>query len=223
MAAYSILQYAFIVGIGRNENYADVQMEVTLGMIVTGTLPWARGLLLFPAQMLGGIVAAALVACLFPGPLVVETKLNAETSIARGVFIEMFLTAELVLTVLFLAAEKSKATFIAPVGIGLALFVAELTGSSSFKLSFSGQVSELTIVCQGVLFTGGSLNPTRSFGPCVVNREFPGHHWIYWIGPFLGALISAGYYKFAKFFNYEEANPGQDASHNSEENSDKNR
>lgn len=40
----------------------------------------------------------------------------------------MFLTAELVLTVLFLAAEKSKATFIAPVGIGLALFVAELTG-----------------------------------------------------------------------------------------------
>lgn len=40
----------------------------------------------------------------------------------------MFLTAELVLTILFLAAEKTKATFIAPVGIGLALFVAELTG-----------------------------------------------------------------------------------------------
>lgn len=97
-------------------------------MMVTGTLPVVRGLLLFPAQMLGGIIAAALVACLFPGPLLVETKLNASTSIARGVFIEMFLTAELVLTVLFLAAEKSKATFIAPVGIGLALFVAELTG-----------------------------------------------------------------------------------------------
>lgn len=40
----------------------------------------------------------------------------------------MFLTAELVLTILFLAAEKTKATFIAPVGIGLAMFVAELTG-----------------------------------------------------------------------------------------------
>ncbi|MCJ1264595.1 hypothetical protein MMC22_004468 [Lobaria immixta] len=175
---------------------------VTLGMMITSTLPWARGLLLFPAQMLGGIVAAALVACLFPGPLAVETKLNADTSIARGVFIEMFLTAELVLTVLFLAAEKSKATFIAPVGIGLALFVAELTG---------------------VYFTGGSLNPTRSFGPCVVNHEFPGHHWIYWVGPFLGALVSAGYYKFAKFFNYEAANPGQDDSHQSEGGSDKNR
>ncbi|MCJ1423585.1 hypothetical protein MMC29_001469 [Sticta canariensis] len=176
---------------------------VTLGMMVTSTLPWVRGLLLFPAQMLGGIVAAAIVACLFPGPLAVGTKLNAETSIVRGVFIEMFLTAELVLTVLFLAAEKSKATFIAPVGIGLALFVAELTG---------------------VYFTGGSLNPTRSFGPCVVNGDFPGHHWIYWIGPILGALVSAGYYKFAKYFNYEQANPGQDDSHqHSEESSDKNR
>lgn len=41
----------------------------------------------------------------------------------------MFLTAELVLTVLFLAAEKSKATFLAPVAIGLSLFVAELTGT----------------------------------------------------------------------------------------------
>lgn len=101
--------------------------------MVSSTLPWVRGLLLFPAQMLGGMVAAALVAALLPGPLVVETKLNAGTSIVRGVFIEMFLTAELVLTILFLAAEKSKATYIAPVGIGLALFVAELTGSSSVK------------------------------------------------------------------------------------------
>lgn len=40
----------------------------------------------------------------------------------------MFLTAELILTVLFLAAEKSKATFLAPVAIGLALFVSELAG-----------------------------------------------------------------------------------------------
>jgi aquaporin related protein len=40
----------------------------------------------------------------------------------------MFLTAELVFTIFMLAAEKHKATFIAPIGIGLALFVAELSG-----------------------------------------------------------------------------------------------
>ena len=97
-------------------------------MCITGSLPWVRGLLLFPAQMLGGMVSAALVKCMFPGPLIVETTLANGTSPAQGCFIEMFLTAELILTVLFIAVEKQKATFVAPVAIGLALFVAELTG-----------------------------------------------------------------------------------------------
>ena len=98
-------------------------------MVITGTLPPIRGLLLFPSQMLGGMVAAGLVSCMFPGTLAVETQLTSGTSIAQGLFIEMFCTAELVFAILMLAAEKSKATFIAPVGIGLALFVAELGGS----------------------------------------------------------------------------------------------
>lgn len=101
---------------------------MTFGLVLAGGLPPIRGALLFIPQMLGGMVAAALVKCMFPGPLTVQTKLAGGTSIAQGLFIEMFLTAELLLTVLFLAAEKSKVTFIAPVGIGLALFVAELTG-----------------------------------------------------------------------------------------------
>ncbi|KAI9870583.1 MAG: hypothetical protein M1823_008696, partial [Watsoniomyces obsoletus] len=89
--------------------------------------PWMRSLFLLPAQLLGGIVAAALVSCMFPGPMdVYQTRLSAGTSIAQGLFIEMFLTALLVFVILMLAAEKHQATFIAPVGIGLALFVAEL-------------------------------------------------------------------------------------------------
>lgn len=42
--------------------------------------------------------------------------------------IEMFLTAQLVFTIFMLAAEKHKGTFIAPIGIGLSLFIAELSG-----------------------------------------------------------------------------------------------
>lgn len=69
----------------------------------------------------------------------------------------------------------------------------------------------------GVYFTGGSLNPTRSFGPCVATRKFQHYHWIYWLGPALGAAVAAGYYRFAKAFDYEEANPGQDKSDQSYE------
>jgi aquaporin related protein len=126
----------------------------------------------------------------------VSTSLGPGVSIARGLFIEMFLTAELVFTICMLAAEKHKGTFIAPIGIGLALFIAELSG---------------------VYFTGGSLNPARSFGPCVVLRSFPTYHWIYWLGPSLGALIAVGFYRFCKVLEYETANPGQDFNEKEDE------
>lgn len=64
----------------------------------------------------------------------------------------------------------------------------------------------------GVYFTGGSLNPARSFGPAVVIRSFEHYHWIYWVGPILGALLAAAFYKFIKVLEYETANPGQDAN-----------
>ena len=49
----------------------------------------------------------------------------------------MFLTSQLVITIFLLAAEKHKGTFLAPIGIGLSLFIAELSG---------------------VFFTGGKLS-----------------------------------------------------------------
>ncbi|KAL9060113.1 MAG: hypothetical protein Q9206_001158 [Seirophora lacunosa] len=117
----------------------------------------------------------------------------AGTSVAQGLFIEMFLTAQLVFTIFMLAAEKHKATYIAPVGIGLSLFVAELTG---------------------VYYTGGSVNPARSFGPSVVLHSFYKYDWIelqiYWLGPVFGALLVSGFYEFIKMLEYETANPGQD-------------
>jgi hypothetical protein len=139
--------------------------------------------------MLAGICSAAVVSAILPGPLNVSTTLGAGTSITRGVFLEMFLTSFLVFTIFMLAAEKHKATFLAPIGIGLALFVAELVG---------------------VFFTGGSLNPTRSFGPCVVTRNFPGYHYIYWFGPVMGTLLAWGMYRIVKLVEYQTVNPGQD-------------
>lgn len=148
-----------------------------------------RAALCFVAQILGGIAAAAVVQAILPGPLNISTALGGADSIARGLFLEMFLTSELVLAILFLAAEKHKATYLAPIGIGLSLFVAELCG---------------------VYYTGGSLNPARSFGPDVVTGYFNHYHWIYWVGPLLGSLLAVAFYKLMKLGDYETVNPGQD-------------
>lgn len=62
-----------------------------------------------------------------------------------------------------------------------------------------------------VFFTGGSLNPARSVGPDIVLGKFDGYHWIYWVGPLLGAIIAVLFYRLIKFLEYETANPGADS------------
>jgi aquaporin related protein len=62
----------------------------------------------------------------------------------------------------------------------------------------------------GDYYTGGSLNPARSLGPDVINRNFPGYHWIYWVGPLLGSLLASGFYHFLCLVRWERINPGQD-------------
>jgi hypothetical protein len=47
--------------------------------------------------------------------------------------------------------------------------------------------------------------------PSAVAHDFSNYHYIYWFGPAMGALLAGGYYIFVKYFNYEEANPGQGA------------
>lgn len=160
-------------------------------MWLAGAVPLIRSVLIAISQILGAITASAIVLGIFPGKLAVQTTLSQGTSTLQGFLIEVFLTFQLLTSILLLAGEKHAATFIAPIGIGLSLFIAELSGVS---------------------FTGGSLNPARSFGPALVLGDFPAEHWIYWAGPAIGAVLAAGLYKFLKILDYERANPGQDSA-----------
>ncbi|KAI1759968.1 aquaporin-like protein [Hypoxylon sp. FL1150] len=164
---------------------------VSLGMMVIGAIGYVRGVLIIISQIAGGIAASAVLLGIQPGELTVGTSLGGGTSTVQGLFIEMFLTAQLVFTIFMLAAEKHRATFIAPIGIGLSLFIAEL---------------------MGVYYTGGSLNPARSFGPNVVMASFEHYHWIYWVGPIMGSLLASAFYTAIKALEYETVNPEQDHS-----------
>lgn len=164
---------------------------VTLGMVMVKSLSYTRGILLCGAQIVGSIITSLIVKVLFPVDFNVRTTLSEDTSLVQGVFIEGLLTAELVFAIFMLAKEKHRATYLAPIGIGIALFIAELVG---------------------VYYTGGSLNPARSFGPCVVTGIWDKEHWIYWVGPCCGAIGAVGFYNFIKVLEYEMANPGQDSA-----------
>ena len=67
-------------------------------------------------------------------------------------------------------------------------------------------------MCIGVFWTGGSLNPARSFGPAVAIRQFNSNQWIYWVGPLAGAIFAVLLYKLIKSLEYETANPDPEAA-----------
>lgn len=100
---------------------------VAIAMFVTGGIDILRLVLVITAQLVGSIAASGLVVGLLPGEgIQAQTSLGDGISVARAFFLEIFLTAQLVLVIFMLAVEKHHATAVAPIGIGLALFIAQM-------------------------------------------------------------------------------------------------
>ena len=62
------------------------------------------------------------------------------------------------------------------------------------------------LVCISISTSGASMNPARSFGVAVISGQWV-HHWIYWAGPYGGAMLAA------LAFNYFGAFPKESRSH----------
>ncbi|KIM23381.1 hypothetical protein M408DRAFT_321069 [Serendipita vermifera MAFF 305830] len=161
--------------------------SVTLALRLIGQITTMQLVLYIIAQLVGSIAASAVILGLFPGPLFIRSKLGEGTTLAQGVFLEMFATSILILAILMLAAEKSRATPMAPIGISMTLFACHLFSISA---------------------TGTSLNPARTFGPAVI-AGFRSDHWVYWVGPFAGSCLSVAFYAWLKHTRYWDINPHQ--------------
>lgn len=150
----------------------NLNPAVTLALLLARAIPPVRAVIMWIAQMVAGMAAAGAASAMTPGEIKFANALGGGCSKSRGLFIEMFGTTILCLTVLMMAVEKHRATPMAPMAIGISLFIGHL-------------------VC--VYYTGAGLNPARSFGPAVAARSFPVYHWIYWLGllwvPFAPSLF----------------------------------
>jgi len=164
--------------------------DVSLSLLLVGCIGPRRFILYCIAQLVGAISAAGIVLALTPGPVTYNT-IPSNVNRAQAVFIEMFITAALCLSVLMLAAEKHSSTPFAPIGIGLTLFACHLFA---------------------VPYTGAGMNTARAFGPAVVSGFPSNTQWIYWLGPCLGSLLATAIYISLKHFQYWTLNPGQEAT-----------
>ena len=67
------------------------------------------------------------------------------------------------------------------------------------------------MIYSGATYTGASLNPARSFAVNVVRGQFQSYHWIYWVGPGLGALLATGFYLLIQKLEFWTIDSGADS------------
>lgn len=94
----------------------------------------------------------------------------------HAVLLEVVMTFGLVYTVYATAIDPKRGHIatVAPLAIGFVVGANILAGGP---------------------FDGATMNPARPFGPALVGWRWR-HHWIYWVGPFVGAALAGLVYEF---------------------------
>ncbi|MED6157034.1 putative aquaporin TIP2-2 [Stylosanthes scabra] len=162
--------FALFVGVSIAANISGGHLNpaVTFGLAIGGNITLLTGLFYWIAQLLGSIVASLLLS--YVTAKSIPTHGVAGINAFAGVVFEIVVTFGLVYTVYATAADPKKGSLgtIAPIAIGF------IVGAN--------------ILAAGP-FSGGSMNPARSFGPAVVSGNFA-DNWIYWVGPLIGGGLA---------------------------------
>jgi aquaporin Z len=170
---HALVLTAIVYAIGYRSG-AQVNPAVTIGLLVARKIGSKEAVIYIIAQIIGAIIAAAVVYTMFGSAMSASVTLPSENNVVRALILETVMTFTLVYVVLATTTSKNfKIAPLAGVAIGFTL---------GLNVIFGGSI------------TGGSLNPARSFGPALIMGNF-NYHWIYWIAPIVGGLIAAGLYK----------------------------
>lgn len=151
---------------------AHFNPAVTVAFALTRHFPWREVPLYVAAQLLAATLGAATLHALF-GPVANLGATLPAGSALQSLGLEVLLTAVLMFVIISVATDTRAVGQLAAVAIGATVALDALWG---------GPIS------------GASMNPARSFGPALVANAWASH-WIYWLGPLLGAVGGASLYQ----------------------------
>ncbi|XP_040379615.1 probable aquaporin PIP2-3 [Oryza brachyantha] len=163
-----------------------INPAVTFGLFLARKVSLVRAVLYIVAQSLGAICGVGLVKG-FQSAYYVRygggaNELSDGYSKGTGLAAEIIGTFVLVYTVFSATdpkrnARDSHVPVLAPLPIGFAVFMVHLAT---------------------IPITGTGINPARSLGAAVIyNQHKAWHdHWIFWVGPLIGAAIAAAYHQY---------------------------
>ncbi|CAD6268488.1 unnamed protein product [Miscanthus lutarioriparius] len=163
-----------------------INPAVTFGLFVGRKLSLVRTLLYIVAQCLGAICGVGIVKGIMKHPY--NSLGGGANEVSTGYTIGGALAAEIVGTFILVytvfsatdpkrtARDCSFVPVLLPLPIGFAVFVVHLAT---------------------IPITGTGINPARSLGVAVLYNQHAAwkDHWIFWVGPLIGATVAALYHK----------------------------
>ncbi|KDP28617.1 hypothetical protein JCGZ_14388 [Jatropha curcas] len=162
-----------------------INPAVTFGLLLARKVSLTRAIFYMVMQCLGAICGAGVVKGFQPTPYQMggggANMVQPGYSKGDGLGAEIVGTFVLVYTVFSAtdakrSARDSHVPILAPLPIGFAVFVVNMAT---------------------IPITGAGINPARSLGAAVIYNNDNGwdDHWIFWVGPFIGAALAALYHQ----------------------------
>jgi aquaporin NIP len=170
-ASFGLVVMAMIAALGHVSG-AHFNPAVTLAFAWIRHFPW-RHVPLYVAGQVAGAVAGALTVRLFFGSAGQTGATLPAGSPLQALGVEAVLTAVLMFVITSVATDTRAVGQLAALAIG---------GTVALDALWGGPV------------TGASMNPARSFGPALVSGLWEAH-WVYWLGPVIGATLGAALYQ----------------------------
>lgn len=171
----SVVAMAYTIG---SISGCHINPAITLGVACSGRMEWKEACGYWAGQLVGGIVAGALLAYIYgvPSGLGANGIAGCDDNIVLALVVETVLTFLFVLVVLGTTDAKKGAGNLAGLAIGLTLILIHLVG---------------------IHFTGTSVNPARSIGPALfVGGAALQNVWIFIVAPLAGGALAAGCWKY---------------------------
>jgi MIP family channel proteins len=171
----------------------NINPAVSWALMITRKISIVRCVVYWFCQLLGAVLAAAVLHSLLPSvewpPGLGAAQLLGCHGKNESINVATALTYEICLTFIFIFVVF--ATAISP-------FVGKMAPVSGGSAEYGpGKLTPLVLGLTilvlhlvGVTFTGASMNPARSFGPALIGACWD-DHWIYWAGPLVGSTSAA--------------------------------
>jgi len=181
-----------LVFFGGHISGAHYNPAVTIGILATwrGKISPVMSIVYIIVQVIGSFFGALLVYAGTNGHTFGPRVDDSTYSTGDGLVVEIVATFLLVTVVLNVATTEAQ------------------EDNSYYGLAIGFTVTSMAIAVGGI--SGGAFNPAVGFGPhivnCIMGNPMYQGAWIYWVGPILGALLAALFFRITNVQEYREKN-----------------